>query len=123
MENFGGQPRTTATLHNEYGTTHKMIHGNLVWSALANPDPAALHTYVMEKTPNSIKIWTDGVLTMDAGPADAPAGFDWNTIFEREGQTWYPRVTLQIGCGTSNPTCATGTPALASPRPTCSSPT
>ena len=47
---------------------------------------------------------------MDVGPADAPAGFDWQTIFENPQQTWYPRVTLQIGCGTANPTCATGQP-------------
>ena len=59
-----------------------MIGTSVPWSSLSKSDPAALHTYVMEKTPNRIKIWVDGVLLMDAGPADAPAGFDWNRIFE-----------------------------------------
>ncbi len=110
MENFGGQPRVKATLHNEYGDGHKMIGGTLPWSALPDPDPEALHTYVLEKTPGRIVITVDGVVLMDVGPADAPAGFDWERIFENPEQRWYPRVTLQIGCGTANPTCATGDP-------------
>lgn len=114
MENFGAQPRVKATLHNEYGTTHKMIHGQLRWDtpeiAAAGP-PDGLHTYVCEKTPGRILITIDGVTLMDVGPDDAPAGFDWVRIFETPSRTWYPRVTLQLGCGTANPTCATGQPA------------
>ena len=115
MENFGGQPRTAATLHNEYGSTHKMIHGNLPWANLANPDPAALHTYVMDKTPGRVRITCDDVLMMDVGPnapqptAPIPDGFDWQRIMEADRQ-WYPRVTMQVGCGASNPGCATGSP-------------
>lgn len=105
MENFGGQPRVKATLHNEYGTTHKMIPGQVRWDALETPDPAALHTYVMEKTPGRIHITVDGVTLLDAGPQDAPAGFDWERIFETDRQ-WYPRVTMQV----SAPNAATGSP-------------
>ena len=76
----------------------------------ARPDGGALHTYVMEKTPNRIQIRVDGVELMDVGPADAPSGFDWQRIFENPQQQWYPRVTLQIGCGIANPTCETGSP-------------
>lgn len=101
MENFGGQPRVSATLHNEYGTNHKMIHGNLPWPS----DPAGMHTYVMEKTPGRILVTCDGLTLLDAGPDDAPAGFDWTRIFETDRQ-WYPRVTMQV----SAPGKATGVP-------------
>lgn len=110
MENFGGKPYVKATLHNEYGTNHKMIGRQIAWSTLPNPDPAAEHTYVIEKTPNRILITVDGRTLMDATPTDAPVGFDWARIFENPSRTWYPRVTLQIGCGTANPECATGQP-------------
>lgn len=112
MENFGMQPRVAATLHNGYGSGHKMIHGNVPWRNLANPDPAAFHTYVMEKTPGRIRITCDEQVMMDVGPASpkptyaTPDGFDWNRIFEADRQ-WYPRVTMQV----SAPGKATGTPA------------
>ncbi len=116
MENFGGQPRAAATLHNAYGSGHKMIHGNLPWAALPDPTPAELHRYVLEKTQGRIVITCDDVVMMDVGPASPnptapiPDGFDWDATFEVTGQRWYPRVTLQIGCGTANPDCATGQP-------------
>jgi uncharacterized coiled-coil protein SlyX len=109
-ENFGGQPRAHATLHSEY-SDDRMISGKVPWTSLPNPDPAALHTYVMEKTPNRLLITIDGLTLLDANPATR-ADFPWARIFEDPAKRWYPRVTMQIGCHpTNNPACATGQPA------------
>lgn len=92
IEVFGNQEdRFTSTIHSEYGPTHKQLQGGTKLSALANPDPTAEHTYVMEKTPDRIVISVDGVVMLNAGPDDVPAGFDWDRIFERPGAQWYPR--------------------------------
>lgn len=110
MENFGAQARAAATLHNQYGTGHKMIHGNVPWRDIPGT-PDGFHTYVMDKTPGRIVITVDGIVMMDVGPAspkptsDVPDGFDWQRIFETDRQ-WYPRVTMQV----SSPGKATGVP-------------
>lgn len=106
MENFGGQPRVKATLHDAYSLGH-MIGRTLPWTSLPGT-PDGMHDYVLEKTPNRIFITADGVTLMDVGPADAPTGFDWALVFETAAQEWYFRATAQRGCGTSNPSCATG---------------
>lgn len=111
MEVFGADARPAATLHNEYGPTHRSLQGSVRWENLPNSDPTGVHTYVMEKTPNRIVISVDGHVMLDAGPEDVRPGFDWNAIFERPGATWYPRVTLQIGCAPVEPNCGIGLPA------------
>lgn len=111
MEVFGDDARPAATLHNEYGSTHRSLQGSVRWEQLPHSDPTGTHTYVMEKTPNRIVISVDGHVMLDAGPEDVRAGFDWNKIFERPGATWYPRVTLQIGCPPVDPGCGIGLPA------------
>ena len=111
MEVFGDDARPAATLHNEYGPTHRSLQGSVRWEQLPNSNPTGVHTYVMEKTPNRIVISVDGHVMLDAGPDDVRPGFDWNAIFERPGATWYPRVTLQIGCPLVDPGCGIGLPA------------
>ena len=111
MEVFGDDARPAATIHNEYGPTHRSLQGSVRWEKLPNSDPTGVHTYVMEKTPNRIVISVDGHVMLDAGPEDVRPGFDWNAIFERPGATWYPRVTLQIGCAPAEPDCGIGLPA------------
>lgn len=110
MENFGGQPRVKATLHSTYAT-RKMIGRSLPWAEVG--DPAGVHEYVLEKTPGRILITVDGKTLMDVGPATPGtdvAAFPWAEMFENPARTWYPRITLQIGCGVDNPGCATGFP-------------
>jgi hypothetical protein len=111
MEVFGDDARPAATLHNEYGSTHRSLQGSVRWEQLPNSNPTGVHTYVMEKTPNRIVISVDGHVMLDAGPEDVRPGFDWKAIFERPGATWYPRVTLQIGCPPVDPGCGIGLPA------------
>lgn len=111
MEVFGDDARPAATLHNEYGPTHRSLQGSVRWEKLPNSDPTGVHTYVMEKTPNRIVISVDGHVMLDAGPDDVRPGFDWKAIFERPGATWYPRVTLQIGCPPADPGCGIELPA------------
>lgn len=108
MENFGGQPRAMATLHTEYGTNHRMIHGPLRWPKAAD----AVYDYVIEKTPGRILITIDGHTLLDAGPASpngVPAGWPWDRIFENPDRTWYPRISVEVGCG-NRAGCDTGTP-------------
>ncbi|MFT4156836.1 MAG: family 16 glycosylhydrolase [Microbacterium sp.] len=112
MEVFGAAKAVTATIHNQYGSGHKSTKGTAKWTSLANPSPTAVHTYVMEKSPDSIVISVDGVVMLDVGPEDVPTGFDWDAMFERTSATWYPRVTMQIGCGASLTGCTVGTPAV-----------
>ncbi|WP_217181704.1 family 16 glycosylhydrolase [Streptomyces sp. AC495_CC817] len=111
MEVFGADARVAATLHNEYGPTHRSLQGSSKWQLLPNTDPTGRHTYVMEKTPNRIVISVDGKVILDAGPEDVRPGFDWKAIFERPTATWYPRVTLQIGCPVAEQDCGIGLPA------------
>lgn len=111
MEVFGDDARPAATLHNEYGSTHRSLQGSVRWEQLPHSDPTGTHTYVMEKTPNRIVISVDGHVMLDAGPEDVRPGFDWKAIFERPTATWYPRVTLQIGCPPAEPACGIGLPA------------
>lgn len=111
MEVFGADPRVAATLHNEYGPAHRSLQGSSKWNLLPNSDPTGRHTYVMEKTPDRIVISVDGTVILDAGPDDVRPGFDWDATFERPEATWYPRVTLQIGCPVVEPDCGIGLPA------------
>ena len=108
MENFGAQPRAMATLHTEYGSTHKMIHGPLKWPKA----PDALYVYEIFKTPGRIFITVDGITMLDAGPASpngVPDGWPWARIFEQPDRLWYPRISTEVGCGNRGD-CNTGTP-------------
>lgn len=110
MEVFGDDARVAATIHNEYGPMHRSKQGSVRWDALPNSDPTGTHTYVMEKTPDRIVISVDGHVMLDAGPDDVREGFDWGAVFERPDTTWYPRVTLQIGCPPDEADCGIGVP-------------
>jgi len=85
-------------LHPAYGSGLGHVNAKFDYSKLPNPDPAAIHTYAVEKTKGSIKFWCDGVFIKE-WKTGSPAWFD--SIFE-VGKTWYPRITLQIG-GTGSP--------------------
>lgn len=97
MEQFGTVPYQKVTLHNAYGTGHKMVSATKRWDALPNPSQTAEHLWRIVKAPNSVKVWCDSILIADLAPEDAPAGFDWATILENPARTWYPRITLQLG--------------------------
>lgn len=92
-------PRLVATIHSEYGLTHQKENASLPYSKLPNPDPAAPHTYVVEKTKGRITFWCDGVLvySWERPKFNARLASWFDRIFEVSDRVWYPRVTLQVG--------------------------
>lgn len=95
---WNGTPRLYSTVWENY-TTKRKENARLDYSKLPNPDPAAPHTYVVEKTRGSIAFSVDGVTvyswskpTMNARIA---SWFD--AVYEIPDRFWYPRVTLQVG--------------------------
>lgn len=113
MEQFGVVPTIKTTIHGPYGTPHPMVGRTRRWDTLPNPDPAGRHLWRLEKTRTSVKTYVDGLpigtITREQAMA---AGIDWDDIYA-SGRRHYPRVTLQLGCGTDNPGCASGQPAAA----------
>lgn len=103
VEAFGDANYGKATLHSEY-SNRKMIGKTLQWPRGKGQE----YTYVIEKTPNRIHITIDGQTLMDVGPQTNP-DFPWERIFETADRTWYPRISIEVGCG-NNPGCSTGTP-------------
>lgn len=95
---WNGTPRLYSTVWENY-TTKRKENARLDYSKLPNPDPAAPHTYVVEKRAGSITFSVDGVTvyswskpTMNARIA---SWFD--AVYEIPDRFWYPRITLQIG--------------------------
>lgn len=108
---WNGTPAVQSAIHPAY--THpvdKHHNSKLLYSELPNPDPAASHIYTCIKTKDRIEFLVDGVRVYCWGGAPKWDGVlkagplpDWySKIFEVEGRTWYPRITLQIG-GAGNP--------------------
>jgi hypothetical protein len=104
---WGTRPRAYATIWEKYTPARKSNNGpdGLLYSALPNPDPAARHTYVVEKTPGRIEFLIDGVraycweagATYSATKRIAPLPSWYASIFEIAGREWYPRITMQLG--------------------------
>jgi hypothetical protein len=98
IETYGKQmtttPRAAAAIHQCYDATDRHRSKGIAFSTLANPDPRAWHTYVVEKVPGSITMWVDGVQFARFSAADA----SWyNTYFEDPNIRWALRSCLQIG--------------------------
>lgn len=95
IETFGrekGDPATRHSLHTAYGPSHEQSVQTKRYAEL--PGSAdGWHTYSMEKTSGSIRMWVDDVLVADFGPGE-PSWFD--TYFD-VGKTWNLRVTLNVG--------------------------
>lgn len=94
----GAQKRVAITMHNEYGPTQDSIKRPLTLSAHPWYDPNVPHTYTVEKVPGSITVWVDGRKISTFTAADKSW---WNRIMESSTRTWYPRITLQIGAGST----------------------
>lgn len=110
----GNQRRVAVTMHNEYGSSQDSWKGPIFWQDLTNIDPTAEHKYTLEKTPGQIKVWMDddegkavyfGTTTevrshLPQNGVTSPKIW-WARIMEASNRTWYPRITLQIGAGSS----------------------
>lgn len=104
---WGTRPRAYATIWEKYTPARKSNNGpdGLLYSALPNPDPAAVHTYVVEKTPGRIEFLIDGVRAYcwedgakySASGRISPLPSWYASIFEIPGREWYPRITMQLG--------------------------
>ena len=56
------------------------------------------HTYELEKAPNVIRTWCDGVQTAELVRGGGPmSAAQWDGCFEVPSQRWYLRHTIQIG--------------------------
>ena len=95
-----GGPVMISTIHENY-TTGRKEGATRLYSALPNPDPAAVHTYVVEKTYRRMRFECDGVLIYEWNDSNFnPTLRSWyDSVYEISGRTWYPRITLQIGAG------------------------
>lgn len=97
---WGSNPRMYSTIWENYDTKRKENAG-LSYSSLSNSDPAASHTYTVEKTHRRMRFECDGVLIYEWNDSNFnPTLRSWyDSIYEIPGRTWYPRMTLQIGAG------------------------
>lgn len=96
VETFGKEadlPSVHQTLHTDYGSTHEQSVRSTDFSSLGDPTGTAWHTYVVEKVPGSITMWTDGVQTATWSQGD-PSWFD---EYYEAGKSWTLRANLQIG--------------------------
>jgi len=95
---WNGTPRLYSTVWENY-TTKRKENARLDYSKLPNPDPAAPHTYVVEKKAGSITFSVDGVTVYSwSKPTMNTRIASWyDSVYEIPGREWYPRITLQIG--------------------------
>lgn len=95
---WNGVPRLYSTLWENY-TTRRKENARLDYSKLPNPDPAAPHTYAVEKVKDRITFSVDGVTVYSwEKPTMNEKLKSWyDSVYEIPGREWYPRITLQIG--------------------------
>lgn len=95
---WNGVPRMYATVWENY-TTKRKENARLDYSKLPNPDPAAPHTYAVEKVKGRITFSVDGVTvySWEKGRMNATMASWYDSVYEIAGREWYPRITLQIG--------------------------
>lgn len=95
---WNGVPRLYSTLWENY-TTKRKENARLDYSKLPNPDPAAVHTYAVEKVKDRITFSVDGVTvySWEKPTMNATVKSWYDSVYEIPGREWYPRITLQIG--------------------------
>lgn len=95
---WNGTPRLYSTLWENY-TTRRKENARLDYSKLPNPDPAAPHTYVVEKVKDRVTFSVDGVTvySWEKPTMNATLKSWYDSVYEIPGREWYPRITLQIG--------------------------
>lgn len=97
FERFGPDPWVKATLHEAYAKNLRYNGPGRDWRKETTPEGD--HTFVIEKTPGRILVLMDGTVLADFRRDQAPAGFDWDGLYEVPARTWYTRFTIQIGFG------------------------
>lgn len=87
-----------ATVWENY-TSKRKENASLLYSKLPNPDPAAPHTYTVEKVKGRITFWIDGVLlySWEKPTMNTRIASWYDSVYEVPGREWYPRITLQAG--------------------------
>lgn len=95
---WNGNPRVYSTVWENY-TTRRKENARLDYSKLPNPDPAAVHTYAVEKVKDRITFYVDGVTvySWEKAKMNATMRSWYDSVYEIPGRQWYPRITLQIG--------------------------
>lgn len=95
---WNGTPRLYSTVWENY-TTKRKENARLDYSKLPNPDPSAVHTYVVEKVRDRISFFVDGVTVYSWEKSKMnPTMRSWyDSVYEILEREWYPRITLQIG--------------------------
>lgn len=95
---WNGTPRLYSTVWENY-TTKRKENARLDYSKLPNPDPAAVHTYAVEKVKDRITFSVDGVTvySWEKPTMNATVKSWYDSVYEIPGREWYPRITLQIG--------------------------
>lgn len=105
---WGTNPRLYSTIWTDYEAPTpppRQQGASLPYSALANPDPGAPHTYTCIKTQGRIEFLADGVrvycwqdgATYNATQKIGPPPTWYDATFEVANRTWYPRINLQLG--------------------------
>lgn len=95
IETYGkdaDNPLIVQTIHTDYTADHQQSARVTPYSRVGG-DPTAWHTYVIEKTPGTLVMWVDGVITATWTSGD-PSWFDQ---YYEAGKRWNLRVNLQIG--------------------------
>ena len=96
VETYGREranPRVHQVIHTEYGDTHRDMLFDTPFSAVSTAHATDWHVYTVEKVPNRITMWVDGVQTAVFTPG-SPA---WYSEFYEAGTRWNLRINMQIG--------------------------
>lgn len=96
LETYGSEqsnPKIHQTIHSDYGAGHQQSAKPTPFTAVGDSTGTQWHTYVLEKTPGAITMWTDGVKTASWSQGD-PSWFDQ---YYEAGKSWNIRVNLQVG--------------------------
>lgn len=95
---WNGVPRMYSTIWENY-TTKRKENARLDYSKLPNPDPAAPHTYAVEKVKDRITFSVDGVTvySWEKPKMNATLRSWYDSVYEVAGREWYPRITMQVG--------------------------
>lgn len=96
VETYGMErdaPRVHHTIHTSYGHGHQQDTDGVAYADLGDPEGTGWHTYVVEKTPGLVVMYTDGVETGRFSSGD-PSWFD---RYYEAGKSWELRINLQVG--------------------------
>ncbi len=96
LETYGkesARPKIHHTIHTDYGSGHEFSAKPAYYSVVDDATGTEWHTYVVEKRPGSITMWTDGVQTARWTQGDP----SWFNQYYEANKRWELRVNLQIG--------------------------